>query len=141
MIKFLVPVDGSEFADRAVKYLIKMAQCQQPAEIHLVNVRKSIDAWEVRRFLKEHEIAEAQQSEGESDMQSARALLDEAKMDYKAHVLVGPVAPTIAKLAEDLGCDTIVMGTHGRGELANLVIGSVAAKLIHLVKIPITLVK
>ncbi|EXJ16354.1 universal stress protein [Imhoffiella purpurea] len=141
MIKFLVPVDGSEFADRAVQHLIKLAQCQQPAEIHLLNVRSPVDAWEVKRFLRAEEIAKAQQSEGESDMQSARDLLDRAQMPYTPHIMVGPVAQTIAQLAKDLNCDAIVMGTHGRGELANLVMGSIAAKVIHLVKIPVTLVK
>jgi nucleotide-binding universal stress UspA family protein len=33
------------------------------------------------------------------------------------------------------------MGTRGLGPIANLVIGSVATKVIHLVEVPVTLIK
>ncbi len=67
MIKFLVPVDGSESAQHAVRHLIQLAHCREPAEIHLLNVRKPIEAWEVRRFLTTEEITQTQQDEGETD--------------------------------------------------------------------------
>lgn len=141
MMTFVVPVDGSEYADRAVRYLIKLAGSQTPEAIHLVNVRKPIDAWEVRRFLTDEEIEATQRREGEHDMASARALLDEAGIAYNTHVLIGPIAPTIASFATEQGCDAIVMGSHGRGELGNLLLGSIATKVIHLTTIPVTLVR
>ena len=141
MIKFLAPVDGSESAERAVRHLIQLARCKAPAEIHLLNVREPIDAWEVRRFMIEEEIAQTQQAEGESDLRSARALLDDAGLPYLAQVLIGPVAQTIATFATEQGCEAIVMGTHGRGGFGNLLMGSVATKVIHLVGIPVTLVR
>jgi nucleotide-binding universal stress UspA family protein len=33
------------------------------------------------------------------------------------------------------------MGTHGRGGLANLFLGSVATKVVHLAEVPVTLVR
>ena len=71
----------------------------------------------------------------------AKALLDAAGIAYEAKVLVGPVAQTIADYAAEQGCDSIVMGTHGRGGLAELFLGSVAAKVIHLTRLPVTLIK
>jgi len=44
-------------------------------------------------------------------------------------------------MAEERGCDQIVMGTHGRGTIAGLLIGSVATKVLHLAKAPVLLVK
>jgi len=41
----------------------------------------------------------------------------------------------------DTECDAIIMGTRGMGSLANLVIGSVTTKVIHLVEVPVTLIK
>jgi nucleotide-binding universal stress UspA family protein len=38
-------------------------------------------------------------------------------------------------------CDGIVMGTRGMSAVGNLVMGSVATKVIHLTKLPVTLVK
>jgi nucleotide-binding universal stress UspA family protein len=140
-MKFLVPVDGSEPSLRAVSYLIRLAKCREVEQVHLVNVREPADAWEIRRFLNPDEIAEMQQREGEVDLSAAKALLDAAGIAYDAKVLVGPVAPTIADYAAEQGCDSIVMGTHGRGGLADLFMGSVAAKVIHLTRLPVTLIK
>ena len=47
----------------------------------------------------------------------------------------------IVKRAEELGCDGIIMGTQGRGTVGRLLLGSVAAKVEHLTKLPVTLVK
>jgi nucleotide-binding universal stress UspA family protein len=140
-MKFLVPVDGSESSLRAVSYLVRLAKCREVVEIQVVNVREPADAWEIRRFLNAEEIARMQQSEGDVDLSGARALLDAAGIAYDARVLVGPVAQTIANFAAEQGCDSIVMGTHGRGELADLFLGSVAAKVIHLSTLPVTLIK
>jgi hypothetical protein len=41
----------------------------------------------------------------------------------------------IAKLAAELGCDLIVMGGHGRGGIAGLVMGSVANRVLHLASV------
>ena len=57
------------------------------------------------------------------------------------HVEQGEIAPTIARLAQELTCDQIVMGTRGRSALGDLILGSVAVKVLHLAKVPVTLVK
>jgi nucleotide-binding universal stress UspA family protein len=40
-----------------------------------------------------------------------------------------------------LHCDLIIMGAHGRGVLANMVMGSVATRVLHLANCPVLLVK
>ena len=47
----------------------------------------------------------------------------------------------IADSAEREGCDAIVMGTRGMGSIGSLMLGSVATKVVHLTKLPVTLVK
>jgi nucleotide-binding universal stress UspA family protein len=42
---------------------------------------------------------------------------------------------------KDSGADAIVMGTRGLGVVGGLVLGSIASKVVHLVKVPVTLVK
>lgn len=141
MMRFLVPVDGSTHAERVIAHVIRLAECRDKPDIHLINVREPVDSWEVRRFLTEEEIARIQQSEGEEDLRGARALLDAAGLTYAAEVLAGPVPQTIAQYAATHQCHHIVMGTHGRGGLATLFLGSVAAKVIHLAHVPVTLVR
>lgn len=43
----------------------------------------------------------------------------------------GHAARTIAAIAEEVGADLIVVGTHGYGRLANALVGSVTQGLIH----------
>lgn len=141
MMRFLVPVDGSPHSERTIQHVIHLARCLETPEIHLINVREPVDSWEVRRFLTDEEIAQMQQSEGEQDLRGARALLDAAGLAYEARVLAGPVPQTIADYARTHGCHQIIMGTHGRGGLANLFLGSVATKVVHLAQVPVTLVR
>ena len=54
---------------------------------------------------------------------------------------MGHLGETIAQRADDLACDLIVMGAHGRGALADLLVGSIATRVIHLARVPVLLVK
>jgi nucleotide-binding universal stress UspA family protein len=60
---------------------------------------------------------------------------------YETEILTGPPGKVPAERAAQLGCDSIVMGTHGRGAISNLLMGSVATKVIHFSQVPVTLVK
>jgi nucleotide-binding universal stress UspA family protein len=51
------------------------------------------------------------------------------------------VPSELVKYAEEKGCDGIIMGTRGLGPIGNLVMGSVATKVIHLTTLPVTLIK
>jgi nucleotide-binding universal stress UspA family protein len=45
------------------------------------------------------------------------------------------------QLARRLGVDQIVIGSRGLGAIGKLVLGSVATKVAHLARVPVTLVK
>ena len=71
----------------------------------------------------------------------AQQRLDAANRSHTTHVHVGQAPEVIARLAGDLACDLIVMGTHGRTGIAELVMGSVASRVLHLAPCPVLLVK
>jgi len=56
-------------------------------------------------------------------------------------VAVGSPAETITQRAADLGADLIVVGTHGRGGVSHLLIGSVAERVIRLASCPVMTVR
>jgi nucleotide-binding universal stress UspA family protein len=59
----------------------------------------------------------------------------------KTRAVIGDAPAVIANLARRLRCDAIVMGTRGMTLLGNLVLGSVASKVVHFSTVPVTLVK
>ena len=139
MKKILVPVDGSENASRVVRHVLTLAgELREPLDIHLLNVQHPFPgtikgvAEQARQY---------HQEQGEAALAGARKLLDDAKVKYSYHVSVGEAAPTVAKFAGELQCDLVIMGTRGMGSLANMVMGSVATKVLHLVHVPVMLVK
>ena len=137
----LLPVDGSESSERAVRHVAQIASMVQGLNVHIVNVQPLGDDWMVRRMLKPEELVKLEQEWGQSAIAPARAILAAAGVAYTDRVVQGDVAQTIARLAEELGCDQIVMSTQGRTSLGNMLLGSVASRVLHLSSIPVTLVK
>ena len=56
-------------------------------------------------------------------------------------VKVGSAGETISKLASSGKFDLVVMGSHGHGALANLVMGSVATQVLAHCRVPVLLVR
>ncbi len=138
--RILVPVDGSERCNRAVKYVVSLCQELGPADVHLVNVEPAPVGWQTHDMARETIQAHAKEL-GMEATAGARALLDEAGLKYELHLEMGDIADTIARVAKEAGCDSIVMGTHGRTAVGKLILGSIATDVLRLVDIPVTLVK
>lgn len=139
-MKLLVPVDGSASADHAIEYAIMLMQDYISAEIHIINVQPALSG-DVTTFIAAETIADYHREQGEKETASARALLDTAGYDYIEHIGIGSIAETIASYVREQGIDHIIMGSHGRGAIANALLGSIATKLIHLLDVPVTLIK
>jgi nucleotide-binding universal stress UspA family protein len=95
----------------------------------------------VRRMIKADELARMEAEWSEAAIAPARAILDQAGVRHQGHAIQGEVAQSVARLAEELGCDQIVMGTRGLSTLGDLLMGSVATKVLHLATVPVTFVK
>jgi nucleotide-binding universal stress UspA family protein len=136
MTKVLVPIDGSEHSLRALGHAMK-----RDDEIHLVNVQIKADTPVLLLHMTAEEIERHQLANGRSTLEAAVRVLDAAKRRHHDHVAIGDPAHEIARVAAAEHVDSIVMGTRGMGALANLTLGSVATKVVHLAAAPVTLVK
>jgi nucleotide-binding universal stress UspA family protein len=141
-MRILVPVDGSENALRAVRYAVSARDLyREPVEIHLINVQRRVASGGVRMFIPQPQLNDFYQEEGEAALTSARGLLDAASVPYHAHIAVGEESESIARYAREHNCQLVVMGTRGMGTIANMLLGSVSSRTIHLSPVPVLLVK
>lgn len=143
MEKVLLPVDGSECALHAVALVIsKRARYAKPDEldIHLVNVQAPF-SHDVSRFASHDQMLNFHRGRSEKELRTACELLDAAGAKYTCHYPVGHVAESVARLADALHCDQIVMGTAGHSVLTELLTGAITLKVVKLSPIPVLLVK
>jgi len=143
MLKLLVPVDGSEHSGHTIDYLLKNINWYKDGvEIHLLNVQRPMPYGQrVSSVIGHDKINQYHHDEGMAALKSVMQKLDAANVKYHYHVGVGDEAETIVKYAKEKGCDQIFMGTRGMGSVSNLLLGSVATKVIHLAEVPVVLVK
>lgn len=140
MRTILIPVDASENALRAVRHAASMAAEDPSLQFHLLNVQEPFQL-SLHAYLAQEQIHGIQKAEAQHALQPAVRILDAAGAACHPEWRVGPVPQTIADYASEIGCEAIVMGTRGMSAIANLLIGSTAAKVIHLASVPVTLVK
>jgi nucleotide-binding universal stress UspA family protein len=140
-VKVLVPVDGSDHAEHAVRFAARLAQDPARLRIVLLNVQPAPSDVDTLHMAQKA-IFEHLRARGDDALGPARKILDDARIAHEVNVVIaGDPSLEIARVAREQGCDQIVMGTRGLGALAGLALGSVATKVVHLVEVPITLVR
>ena len=141
-MKILLPVDGSACSLRAVDHLIAHAAWfREVPEIHLLHVHLPIPIGRVQAHVGKETLHAYYMEDAQAQLVDAQSKLDAGGKFHTTHIHVGQPAEVIARMASDLGCDLIVMGTHGRGAVAGMVMGSVANRVLHLTPCPVQLVK
>ncbi len=125
--RWLVAVDSSDSALRAVAHAAGQASTTTACGLYLVNVQPWLSA----------EAAEAELAQRAwLATARARALLDANSQPWRLHVVMGEAAEQIIALTERLDCSGIVIGSRGLGVTESLLLGSVTSKLMHLSPYP-----
>lgn len=141
MLKILIPVDGSAHAERAVNQVLDLAASGAALEIFLLNVQIPIASGHARMFVTQDDVDAYHREEGLAVLAGARASIEAAGLPCTHHIAVGRVAETIVRFARERGVDKIVMGTHGRSGLLEVLMGSVAREVLRDAPVPVLLVK
>ena len=142
MIKVLLPVDGSASATRATRTILATLDWyRERPEIDLIAVHLPVPhVPHMGIVVSKDMVARYYDEECGKMLASARQLLDAASVSYRVHALTGPIAETIVAQAKASGSDMIYMGTRGMSAIANMALGSVATRVLHLAQIPVVLV-
>jgi len=140
-MKILVAVDGSKPSLDAVDWLVTHANwVRRPPAVELVTVHHPVSKLARAALrIKRDELARWYREQGEANLAKAKKRLHKARLHFRSHVLVGPVAETLVRHAGKSRCDLIVIGTSGMGAAGNLLAASVAAKVLDLATLPVLL--
>ncbi|MGD8353223.1 MAG: universal stress protein [Pseudomonadota bacterium] len=139
--KILVPVDFAASSNKAFLHAREMVKWWE-GELHVIHVLdteflsgavhitiepldESVSKWKKRA---EEKLKNIYHVGGE-------------ELEGEIHIRQGKPHEEILKLADELGVDMIVMGSHGRKGLERAIFGSVAEKVARMCKVPILIIK
>jgi len=123
----LLAVDGSPYSDRATTAAMNLAK-RLKAPITLISVVYS-----------EHK--ESRRRDAETVLERTKKLLEVEGISVESRIVTGRYAESIVKTAQDIGCDLIMVGSHGRTGLKKLLLGSVSERVIGLAQCAVLVVK
>jgi nucleotide-binding universal stress UspA family protein len=138
--RILVPTDGSSEADRVIEHAIDLAKIHD-ATLHAVYVMNTATFTGLPMETSWEGIDTVLQSEGTGALDRVQEHTDAAKVACSCTMLEGSPAREIVRYAEQEGCDLIVMGTHGRGGIDRLLLGSVAEHVVRTSEVPVLTVR
>lgn len=132
MKKYLVPTDFSENASLALRYAFDMAKGLD-VEIHVLSVLSmppNTSGITGSLAIRMKEDAQRKMNNLISDME-----VEDLKVF--PNIREGSTVNTICSVAEELEAECIVMGTKGASDVDNVILGSVAAKVVSNAIVPV----
>jgi nucleotide-binding universal stress UspA family protein len=137
--RILVPVDLSELSERALAYAVELAEkfAAQLTILYVVAEPASV----LPDMMMPVPVAGADLDDltaaGRQSLAELIAAKGLGRLNPRADVRAGSAEEEILEAAADTHADLIVIGTHGRGGLAHLFLGSVAEKVIRSAPCPV----
>jgi nucleotide-binding universal stress UspA family protein len=143
--ELLVPLDGSDLAERVLPYVEALARTSNAA-ITLLQVAPtaaslaSVAATPAPGVVDFVATAEKMRGTATAYLGTVAERLSARGLNVRPVVAEGTAAAEIIRLARELRAELIAMTTHGRGGIARVVFGSVADEVIRTAPCPIFLV-
>jgi nucleotide-binding universal stress UspA family protein len=150
--RILVPLDGSELAEKALPHAQGLARDGQ-ATIHLVQVftrhprggypiGKGLEADQsVQDTLAMTRQVEATQIESAQEyLEHLASQLEKDGISVETALLEGHAYEEIVNYTKKYGIDLVVMCTHGHGGIKRLLLGSVTDRVVRMGDVPVLIV-
>ncbi len=140
-MKILLAVDGSPYTKRMLAYLAAHDELfGETPEYHAVHVVTPVTQY-VAQFIDKSTIDQYYADEANRVLKPVQAFAEQNRWKLAAKHLVGRPADVLAETATSGGFDLVVIGSHGHSNLANLLLGSVAARVMALCSTPMLVIR
>ncbi|XVH31842.1 universal stress protein [Haloferacaceae archaeon DSL9] len=136
----LVPTDGSAEGERAVAHAVDLA-AEHGATVHALYVVNTASYAGLPMESSWEGVDELLRIDGEEAVGAVEALGESKSVPVQTAIVEGTPSKQIVRYAEREDCDLIVMGTHGRGGIDRLLLGSVAEKVVRGSNVPVLTVR
>jgi nucleotide-binding universal stress UspA family protein len=140
----LVPLDGSERAERVLPYVEELGlRCAaQIVLLHVIDPFSVVVGPEGADYAElAHQELERQKKEAKSYLATIEEKLGGKGIQTGSDVVAGSVVDEVMSAAQRHGADLVTMTSHGRTGLPRVFYGSVAAGVLHRIDRPLLLVR
>lgn len=140
-MNILLAADGSPTTKRMLAYVA--AHGEWLGRLHRYVVVTAVPALPPRpaAYLGRTVVRGYYREQADKVLTPIRAFFEQRGIEAEYVWKVGPAADVIAKQASSGLFDLLIMGSHGHGSVANVVMGSVATKVLAGCKLPVLLVR
>ena len=141
--RILVPTDGSDITDKAVRTAIDLAKLCA-AQLLTISVKEPFPYSAISEMqpVPPQEFYDAQERIAEARVKSVQEQATAAGLTCKAHTVEALHAwEAIIEHATQQSCDLIVMASHGRRGVSALLLGSETQKVLTHSKVPVLVVR
>ena len=140
-MKILLAVDGSAYSKKMLAYIVTNSTLFDAGHEYTVFTAQSAVPPRARAAVGKEIVDKYYADEAEKVLAPVDKFLQRHKIGAKSLWKVGSPGAAISKLATEGKFDLVIMGSHGHGAVANLVMGSVATQVLAHCKVPVLLVR
>jgi len=137
--RILLPTDGSAGMDSVIDHAADLA-AQHDALIHGLYVVDSTSFTSLPMETSWEGISDLLEQEGDNALNEVERIVGDRAQVERVVVEGSPSGEIVSHARED-DCDLIVMGTHGRGGIDRLLLGSVAERVVRTSNVPVLTVR
>ncbi len=138
--RILVPTDFSDQGKTALMYAVAFAD-QFGAAVDLLHVLEPVPPGALLSYISLNDLKQSIHDEAETHMADLSKEWKDYAFPVNKIVVEGYPFVEIIKHAKKTNTDMIIMGTHGRGAIAHMLLGSVAEKVVQKAPCPVLTVR
>lgn len=140
--KILYPTDFSDVSKKVLPYLkqLKEGGSKEVLVVHVIDER-GITAIEQYTPIASGEIERNLKEESEQELTAIAEELKQSGLEAKTRIETGVPLREILRIAEEEDVSLIVLGSHGRSNIEEMLLGSVSEKVVRKCKKPVLVVK